>query len=58
MSYQSQYEREEEELYAQYDRGEISNAELSRQLRDLQRDYAAAAHESAWDAYESELDRW
>lgn len=58
MSYQSQYEREEEALYEQYDRGEITNAELTRELNDLARDYRGAAREAALDAYERELENW
>jgi len=58
MSMQSQYEREEELLYEQYDRGDISGAELQRELNDLARDYRAAAREAALDAYEQEWERW
>jgi hypothetical protein len=58
MSYQSQYDREETLLYEQYDRGELTSAELTRELNELARDYRAAAQDAAWDAYEAELDRW
>lgn len=58
MSYQSQYEREEEALYDQYERGEITQKELQKELRELAYDYRAAAENSALDAYEAELDRW
>lgn len=58
MSYQSQYDREEALLYEQYDRGELTSAELTRELNELQRDYRAMAQEAAYDAYEAEMDRW
>lgn len=58
MSVQSQYEREEQAIYDSYDRGEIDNAQLQRELRDLQRDYRSAAEDAARDAYEAELERW
>ena len=54
----TQYEREEKDLYMQYENGEISNVELNEALRELERDYRAAAEEAARDAYEAELHRW
>lgn len=58
MSIDSQYEREEQALYDEYERGDISSEEYRRELRDLQRAYRAAAHESAQDAYDREMERW
>jgi len=58
MSIESQIEREEDEIYAALERGDISNKECNDQLRELQRDYAAAAQEAAEMAYEAEMDRW
>jgi hypothetical protein len=53
-----QYEREEQAISDAYGRGDISNAEMRKQLRALQRDYRDAAQEAAREAYERELDRW
>jgi len=58
MSYESQYEREENEIYAAYERGEITNAQLQKELRELRLDYQSAAREAAQDAYDAELERW
>lgn len=58
MSRQSQYEREEERIQQSYALGEITNAEMWAEMRELQRDYAAAARESAQSAYEDEMERW
>ena len=58
MSAQSQYEREEQAIAAAEARGEISHAEAMKQIRELWRDYRAAAQESAQEAYEQELERW
>lgn len=53
-----QLEREEQALEDDLAEGRISRAEFNRQLRDLHADYRAAAQESAWGAYERELDCW
>lgn len=58
MSRRSQMEREEEDIQRRYQNGEISNAEMWDELRELQRDYAAAAREAAQNAYDDELERW
>lgn len=58
MSVQSQCEREEEAIQESYARGEITNAQMWAEMRDLERDYAGAAHEAAEEAYEQELERW
>jgi hypothetical protein len=52
------FEREEQLLEDDYNAGNLSLAEYNREMRELQRDYRAAAEESARDAYESELQRW
>ena len=52
------YDREEQALQDQYDRGEITAAELRKELRELQRDYAADAREAACMAYDAEMERW
>lgn len=52
------YEREENAIQEAYARGEISNAEMWRQMRELNRDYRDAAQEAGRDAYEQELERW
>lgn len=51
-------EREEDKLYQEYECGAITKEEYEYELRELQRDYAAAAEESARNAYEDELGRW
>jgi hypothetical protein len=58
MSIQSQYEREEDDIQRRYDAGEIGYAEMRTELRDLQRDYAGTARESAQNAYDDELEGW
>ena len=52
------FEREEEEIIRQAEDGEISQAECSRQLNELYRDYRAAAEEAAREAYDNEMNRW
>lgn len=54
----NQFDREEEAIEAAYSRGDIDMKERNRQLRELHRDYRAAAQESAQDAYDQELERW
>jgi hypothetical protein len=58
MSAESQYEREENDIQERYARGEITNAEMWAELKELQRDYRAAAEEAAREAYDQELERW
>ena len=53
-----QLEIEEDALHQAYDRGEISLKELQKEIRELYRDYRAAAHEAAQDAYDREMDNW
>jgi len=58
MSIESQFDREEQAIIEAEERGEVTRAEANEQMRDLQRDYREAAHESAREAYERELERW
>jgi len=53
-----QYEREEQYLEDQLAAGEITLKEFNREMRELQRDFRAAAEESAEQAYRDELERW
>lgn len=52
------YEREENDIQERYARGEMTNAEMWAEMRELQRDRRAAAHEAAQDAYDREMERW
>jgi hypothetical protein len=58
MSAHRQLELEEDYLDEQYAAGTITSAEYAKELRELQRDYRAAAEEAAQDAYETELRYW
>ncbi len=53
-----QYEREEQDLYDQLERGEISDKEFNEYMRELQRDYQGSAEAAAQEAYENELQNW
>ncbi len=53
-----QWEREEEAIERDYEKGFMKNKQRNEALRDLRRDYAAAARESALEAYETEMERW
>jgi hypothetical protein len=53
-----QYEREESAIDEAYLRGYIDLNERNRQMRELSRDYQAAAEEAAQDAYNREMERW
>ena len=55
---QTWYEREEDNLVEQYNSGMITQAEYNKQMRELQREYAAQAREAAEDAYDNEMQRW
>lgn len=52
------FEREERLLEEQHANGEISTAEFNREMRELERDYGAAAEEAAQRAYDDEMERW
>lgn len=58
MSLESQFEREEAILDEQLAAGQISPSEHRSAMRELQRDYRAAAREAAEDAYDREINRW
>ena len=53
-----QIEREEQDIEAAVERGEMTRAEANRCIRDLHRDYREAAQEAARDAYDRELGNW
>jgi len=53
-----QMEREEQDIEARYEAGEISLKECQRELNELYRDYRAAAEERAQEAYDAEMERW
>ena len=58
MSIESQMEREEDILCEQLNRGEITQAEFNKEMREMRRDYRAMAEESAQNAYDEEMGRW
>ena len=58
MSIESQMQREEDYLCQQYNSGQITQQEFNQQMRELQRDYRAAAQEAAQRAYDNEMERW
>lgn len=58
MPWESQFDREENHLVEQFNSGLITRDEYNKQMRELQRDYRAAAQEAAQDAYDREMDRW
>lgn len=51
-------EREETAAGEDYAAGRIDAKEYNERIRDIQREYRAAADDAAQDAYESERDRW
>jgi len=53
-----QYDREEAALFRDFEEGRITQKELNKALRDLERDYREAAGESARRAYDQEMERW
>ena len=58
MSIESQMAREEDILCEQLNRGEITQAEFNKEMREMRRDYRAMAEESAQKAYDEEMGRW
>ena len=56
------WEREEQQLYDDYEAGFITNKELNKRLRELQREMAeearGRAEEAAEEAYRNELEHW
>lgn len=58
MSAQSQFDREEEDIQRRYAAGEITNAQMWEETKELQRDYRAAAEDAIYEAGERERDNW
>lgn len=58
MNHEDQLAREEAILEEQYQRGEITHAQLNEYLRDLHRQYRADCEEAAQQAYENERNNW
>ena len=52
------YEQEEDAIIEAYNRGEITNAQMQKELNELRRDIRAAAEEAAREAYDREMSRW
>ena len=55
---QRQCERDEQDADDQLERGEITPKEHRDLVREIWRDYNAAADEAAQDAYRNERDQW
>jgi|HubBroStandDraft_1064217.scaffolds.fasta_scaffold183939_1 hypothetical protein len=53
-----QIEREEQDIEAAVERGEMTRVDANRCIRDLWRDYREAARDAARDAYDREMDNW
>ena len=53
-----QLEREEKAILEMEERGQLTHAQATRELREIQRDYAQEARNSAQEAYDRELERW
>ena len=49
---------EEEQLHKELNDGGITLSEYNNRMQELQRDYRAAARESAEGAYQEEMERW
>ena len=62
MNLDDAMEKEEEQLYEQYQEGYLSLAQYNIAMRDLQRDYADMVRDEAQAAYDDVLDahgwRW
>ena len=58
MSFETQIQREEEDLEEQLASGEITTKEFNREMSRLQREYREEARESAQRAYDREMDNW
>jgi hypothetical protein len=52
------YDREEQDIADRHSRGEITNKEYNKEIRDLQREWRWEAEESAQRAYDDEMSRW
>lgn len=53
-----QLERYEQQLEEDYETGVISGKEFDQEMRELHRDYRAAAEEQAQQAYDDIMGRW
>lgn len=58
MSAQSQFEREEDHICDQLNRGLITRQQFDKQMRELRYDYQAAQQQACQDAYERERENW
>lgn len=58
MSWQSQYDREHDELVELVNSGQITREQFDKEFRELNRSYRESAEESAQAAYENELNNW
>jgi hypothetical protein len=47
------YDRAQEQLDAEYERGELSNKEYNAAMRELNQEYEEAAQEAGRNAYEN-----
>ena len=52
------FDREEQCMEDDYNAGNISLSEYRKQMKGLQRDFKAAAEESAHNEYNNEFERW
>jgi len=58
MNNQSAWDREEDQLQRDLDRGYITQKEFNKAMSDLRRDYRDAAQDAAQGAYDSEMQNW
>jgi len=56
--YHPQMERDEEQLDEDLRTGKLTNAEHSKEMRELHWAYQAEAEEAAKDAYQNEMNNW
>lgn len=54
----NQFEKEEQEIEDSYAVGEMTQEQYGWCLRELRREYQAAAEEAAHEAYQNELNCW
>lgn len=52
------FDRAEDAIDAEYEAGRMSRADYDHEMRELGRDYQAAAEEAAQDAYDRERSEW
>lgn len=58
MTIQSQFEREEDRLAADFEAGRITNEQYSRELRELRRDFRDAMREREERAFYDQETGW